>query len=254
MPKKSAKYWLSLIGLVFLVANVGISRILLGVHSFNQVLYGWSYGVWLALVLHTFAREKLCAHVRALMRTRKISQEEYLLKGIKVEEGPEIDKVACFMKAIALWTIIAFLSYANLCYTYATFEYEDIWIERILAKCHPDQTDINSNKIFADSAFIKTGLVSAIFGAYFGLLLDSAFLGGTRITDNETTITKGFGRLVVGGILVLPLILPYLLISSKHSMWFLYLFKCTLSFFVLMILVFTALKPIYKRLELVHRV
>ncbi len=101
-----------------------------------------------------------------------------------VEEGHEVDKFACFLKALCIWIAIAFISYANLSYTNHTFDYEDIWIERMIAKCHPEQTNINSNKIFADAAFIKTGLVSAIFGAYFGLLLDSAFLGGTRITDN----------------------------------------------------------------------
>ncbi len=124
----------------------------------------------------------------------------------------------------------------------------------MIAKCHPDQTNINSNKIFADAAFIKTGLVSAIFGAYFGLLLDSTFLGGTRTSDNDTSIAKGLARLVVGTLMMTPLILPYILISSKHSLWTLYFFKCTLPFFVLMILLFTALKPIYKRLDLLNRV
>ena len=122
----------------------------------------------------------------------------------------------------------------------------------MLAKCMPGHTDINSNKIFADAALIKTGLVSAIFGAYFGILLDSAFLGGSRESENDTGIVKGFLRITVGFTLLLPFILPYFLLSSKNDMMFLYFFKTTLPFFFLMLFLFSLMKLIYKRLGLLH--
>lgn len=45
----------------------------------------------------------------------------------------------------------------------------------ILLKCGHGATSLNEKKIFTDSAFIKTGLVSAIFGAYFGIIYDSHY-------------------------------------------------------------------------------
>ena len=181
----SAKtYWFALSGLVSLVFNVGLSRILLGVHSFNQVLYGWSYGVWLALVLHTYARPWVFQHVRHLMFTPKLAFEEYLLKGTP-KELALVNYGRCALVAGGLWLAICILSWVNVERTSEGFDYDPMWIERILQKCEPPgKTYISPNKMFEDAAFIKTGLVSAVFGAYFGLLIDSCFMGGTRLTEN----------------------------------------------------------------------
>jgi len=95
-----------------------------------------------------------------------------------------------------LWLTIALFSWFNVQNTSENFDYDPMWIERILEKCEPPgKTYISPNKMFEDSALIKTGLVSAIFGAYFGLLIDSCFLGGTRHNVNHTTLKKGFIRL-----------------------------------------------------------
>jgi hypothetical protein len=37
----------------------------------------------------------------------------------------------------------------------------------------------NEHKMFVVPAFVKMGLVSAPFGAYFGILYDAAYYGGT---------------------------------------------------------------------------
>jgi len=31
---------------------MGFSRVLLGVHSLNQIIYGWTLGIWIAFVCH----------------------------------------------------------------------------------------------------------------------------------------------------------------------------------------------------------
>ena len=41
--------------------SIGYSRLFLGVHSLNQVLYGLSCGLWLAISAHYIAREPLIA-------------------------------------------------------------------------------------------------------------------------------------------------------------------------------------------------
>ena len=37
----------------------GYSRFILGYHSWNQILYGWQLGVWLACVFHVLLREMI---------------------------------------------------------------------------------------------------------------------------------------------------------------------------------------------------
>ena len=63
-------YSLGVILVVLIIFMVGLSRVALGVHSFNQVLYGWSYGLWLAFFLFRFVRPALRDHIRALLEYR----------------------------------------------------------------------------------------------------------------------------------------------------------------------------------------
>lgn len=53
------KYTLSLMLVITIVGFVGVSRVALGVHSFNQVVYGWSYGLWIAFFMFRFVRPRL---------------------------------------------------------------------------------------------------------------------------------------------------------------------------------------------------
>ena len=66
--------------------------------------------------------------------------------------------------------------------------------------------------MFTNAAFISTGGISSLFGAYFGIMLDSMYLNGTPQTINDTTLLKGFGRLVVTLLVVAPFLLPNILI------------------------------------------
>ena len=54
------------LALVF-VASIGYSRLFLGVHSLNQVLYGLSMGVWFAHDAHHFVKEPLAKLVSSII-------------------------------------------------------------------------------------------------------------------------------------------------------------------------------------------
>ena len=49
------------------MGTVGFSRVALGVHSLNQVVYGWSYGLWLAFFMFRFVWPTLKDHIRTLL-------------------------------------------------------------------------------------------------------------------------------------------------------------------------------------------
>lgn len=71
---KDSRTWLQWIVYVFallvvlaIIGTVGFSRVGLGQHSFNQVVYGWSYGLWLAFFLFRFVWRPLSSHLSLLL-------------------------------------------------------------------------------------------------------------------------------------------------------------------------------------------
>lgn len=57
--------------LIFILAFsifMGISRVYVGVHAFNHVLYGWLLGVWMAIFLHFCLRDRIINHIDILLR------------------------------------------------------------------------------------------------------------------------------------------------------------------------------------------
>lgn len=106
--------------------------------------------------------------------------------------------------------------------------------------------------MFADSAVIKTGLVSSIFGAYFGILYDSYFLKGTPSTLNHTSLLKGILRMILGAAVLLPFTLPYFLLSDNIGVGGLYFLKTSLPFFCLNFVMFSYLKVIFQKINIVN--
>ena len=49
---------------ITLTILIGYSRIYLIVHTFNQILFGWSLGLWMAFYFHFCIRNDLIEHVR----------------------------------------------------------------------------------------------------------------------------------------------------------------------------------------------
>ena len=69
MGKNKVLYAFGLLVTAFMVVNIGMSRFMLGAHSFDQVLYGWTYGLWFAFFLFKYARPILQRHIRRLLES-----------------------------------------------------------------------------------------------------------------------------------------------------------------------------------------
>eukprot|EP00347_Sterkiella_histriomuscorum_P005707 403355575 len=254
-------YWLSLVLLIFLVINVGLSRVALGVHSLNQILYGWSYGLWIALFMFKYVRPGVYKHIRNL--EEKPNGQINTLQDSLLQRDDNLNRMSMYaqqhdyfglgMRAIIIYFLIIIFSVVNYHIVRTYFQYPQEWLDVIIQKCGHGKTTLDEKTIFTDSAFIKTGLVSAIFGAYFGILYDSHYMGGTPSTINNTTMAKGFMRIVIGGIIIIPFVMPYFLINTQFSVGVLYLVKCQLPFFILMFMVFSWLKSVFLTFNLVDQ-
>lgn len=137
---------------------VGFSRVALGVHSINQVLYGWSYGAWVALFLFKFVRPRIKEHIAVLEH-----DHDYLSFYL--------------FRALLIWlTVITFSFFV---WIVAKRDFivppPQLWLDNMLLKCG---MVFNESKMFVAPAFIKMGLVSSPLGAYIGLLLDARLFNG----------------------------------------------------------------------------
>ena len=115
----------------------------------------------------------------------------------------------------------------------------------MLSKCG---LAFNEHKMFVVPAFVKMGVISAPFGAYFGILVDAVYFGGTRERINNGSLWLAFPRFITISVLVLPITLPFFYISSTNHVWVLYLFKISVPFFLPTFVMFAFARPIFEKL------
>jgi hypothetical protein len=115
----------------------------------------------------------------------------------------------------------------------------------MLSKCG---LAFNEHKMFVVPAFVKMGVISAPFGAYFGILVDAVYFGGTRERINNGSLWLAFLRFITISVLVLPITLPFFYISSTNHVWVLYLFKISVPFFLPTFVMFAFARPIFEKL------
>ena len=61
---------------VVLTLLIGFARFYVGVHTLNQVIYGFSWGLWLAFYFHFALRQFLMEHVTSIAMTTQNSSEQ----------------------------------------------------------------------------------------------------------------------------------------------------------------------------------
>jgi hypothetical protein len=152
------------------------------------------------------------------------------------------------------WTALIFVSGLIYILKSKDFSYPDFWIKAIIdCKANKGETDenLNPNKIFANIAFIDTAGASNIFGAYFGIIIDAMYLGGTSSNINDTRLWKTILRGLVSLGCIAPAMLPYIFVSDYASVTVQYVFKRTLPFFLVMLILFSFVKIVHQKLNLV---
>ena len=190
-----AWYWRILVLVIGLTysGSVAYSRILLGVHSLNQVLLGLQLGAWTAFTLHFVVREPL----------------DELVSGMIA--GTATDR----LRSIGLTTLSFFvLTLGMECINYAVvyqFENPEIWTTNMKIQCDYDYT----GKKWQDKALASFGEKLDAFGAMFGLILETALfpkiIYGELVDDNWWKI---IARYAVSWLVSYPWLLVQLAIDE----------------------------------------
>ena len=182
-----------------LIGTIAYSRMILGVHSLNQVVYGTLLGVWLGFTLHFAMRDAILSHIRGLL----------------IEEG----RTDADLRKNALMACGLFVGvFGVMILTYeaveATFENPIAWKLMITEKCEAEKLE----GAFESSAMEKFGFNSAAWGTYFGFLANCKYStgagGGQRTSEfADLSIRKKMVMVGLAFLLVAPWIALNLLIG-----------------------------------------
>ncbi|CDW75901.1 pap2 superfamily phosphatase [Stylonychia lemnae] len=161
---------------IFILLN-GYSRLANGVHSLDQVLLGWQFGILQSVIMHYSIRKKLSAHLQDIYANGKtISQDRYL----KYHMITIFAFIAGILSIFGTYIIIE-----------KTFTPPTLWITRLHAKCEADSLwELNPLSLIQSGVFCL-----GIFG-YLGCLLS----GSTQTHANQVI----WQRLIALILLLLP--------------------------------------------------
>ncbi|TNV72996.1 hypothetical protein FGO68_gene9614 [Halteria grandinella] len=213
-----------------IIFSVGFSRVALGVHSMNQVLYGWSYGAWVALFLFKFVRPHLRVHINELH-----FHQQYLSYYL--------------FRALLIWLVVITFSFFN--YIVAKRDFiippPQLWLDNMLLKCN---LAFDERKMFVSPAFIKMGLVSSPLGAYMGLLIDAKLFNGRTeqgAVKFQSEKMRALGRLGLSFVMISPLLVPYFMMRDDYSVLTQYICRTSVPFCLLFLFLFGFSKQVFTK-------
>ena len=147
------------------------------------------------------------------------------------------------------------------------------WTRLIIQNClyiqqnkglhYPDSPNLlhnlRLNDMYFRKAFIQTGEFSSIVGAYFGICMDTIYLGGTPQRINVTNSKlKALGRFIIAIVLHFGITYPPQILYRAHafsasSYGSEYLFRSSLPNFFANFILFSYLKLFYQKYNLVAK-
>ena len=106
----------------FMMFGIGISRFMLGAHSIDQVVYGWSYGLWFAFFFFKYVRPRVQIHLSHLLE----SNQDHL--SIHDQAALKGKSLKYLMIALVAWVALILIFGAIYFFFTHKFQYPDFWI------------------------------------------------------------------------------------------------------------------------------
>ena len=160
-----------------IIALVGYSRYFFGLHSFNQILLGWVYGIGFTVYFYYILNSKDLIVDRLILFFDKIS------KYSKIKF-----RINCSI-CLTFFLIVTFLVPWIIFYVYdKRDDIDQTYIDNMINKCGIDY--INNNLLFYKNCFGDVGTISIVFGIMYGVLLSSGNYSHEEFWPNYWMLPK----------------------------------------------------------------
>lgn len=216
---------------ILLTFFIGFSRYYLGMHTINQIFYGWQLGLLLAVFFHFGLREPILKHIAYIVRAKK-------------EKLP-------YTRYLAFSTLLAGLSFGIQVATYLLIQMvidqgqdEERYLANLLTQedCAKYK---GTNLLFNRKSIIICGLGVLAYGAYLGLLLQKRYFQQISPGMLKTGFYRYVLRLLVLCLIALPFGLAFLLMPNDANMTVSILFKTLTPGVLMMFSLFAFSDSIY---------
>lgn len=147
--------------------TIGYSRLFLGMHTMNQIVFGLILGVWIALSWHFIVCDSLMKHSHDL-----VTGACFGLNANESERKAKLMKIT--MITLLFFVVLMAVQIVNYFIVNPNIVIDPEWIIEISAKCDPSKL----NDAFAKKSLLQTGLIAIGFGAYYGCVLQGYLFHG----------------------------------------------------------------------------
>jgi len=208
------------------------TRVVLGVHTIDQVLMGALVGLWIAFSFEYIIRRPLMDHIMRLNLNKP--DELYPKTSLAI--------IATLLTAV--WLGFELIYYwATMCLPFPPkHEYippDPNWLSTINAKCNPNNNP-DFHYQFASFEVPEFGEVGIPYGAYIGILLQTQLFGGRKHFQGPTQ-KKGLkllGRAIGFLIIALPIRVLLITIDADDKLVFRLFFQVFLPSMLITLLMF----------------
>ena len=164
-------------------STIGYSRLILGAHGLNQILFGACIGIWVALTMHYVVRDTLINdHLAKVLDKTATAYSTYIL-----------NCAACFLVAYG----VCLTAYYTL-----TFSNDPAWSTRIEAKCGAEEL----KDAFHVKSITEFGEIQLGFGLYTGFLYSVKWQSDLASCTSFASLMEPTLQLIVWLLLCLPMV------------------------------------------------
>lgn len=233
---KKFKVWVGCVlfpfAFAFIVAQ-GFSRIAVGLHSLEQVVFAWFLGIWLGLTGHFVIRDLVIERANTFIKDEKpcTAREGFL---VLVIQG-----------VLLLSQIMAFFE------VNAHFEAGEGWDKVLWFRCKT-----HANRSYHHATIREIGLTFGALGAFWGLFFQQRTFGNMELSlDSGWWFLKLFVRPIAVAICAAPFLAIYQILGLKaDSFWACVVLTSVAIFFLYFFLFFLhdrlcVLAGIYERVH-----
>ena len=230
-------WWMRLLTFIAAIAfslSIGYSRFVLGMHSMNQIVFGFFLGGWLAFSFHFLGYDPLFNNLKSML-----AGEYFDLENKKRFFNTTVITFSVF-------AIVMVIQIVNFLIVSPTFTAQLIWYQNIIADCGAMPKDS-----FMALGLIQTGIVAIGFGAYYGVVISCyAFVPADTLEGVP-------GKRVLSALIMAALALPggvmYLLFNKFENQVLVLILGQVLPMFLIPFLPFGFKDAICLKLGLVKK-